>query len=154
MENSISAVILGLLNQRKMTQNELAKEIGTAKSNLSSRLKAGSMKSSMLRSIGEFFKVDIIDMIRRYEAGESLQTILNEPEKKVLEKIDFQLSNEEVKVVLLNQSKSQEELLEQFDQLVGQIKTWIQHDLEKSRRQDELINMLLEERAEYKEKKK
>jgi transcriptional regulator with XRE-family HTH domain len=154
MDNSLRIVVSALLNQRKMTQNELARELDTTTSNLSTRLKVGSMKSGMIKKISEFFDVDILDFIRRYESGESIQEILNTPEKKILESIELELSPEEVKEVLLNAKRDQEELKEEFHQLVAQVKTWIQHDLEKSRRQEELINMLLEERAEYKAKKK
>lgn len=154
MDNSLKTVITAILNQRKMTQNELARELDTTTSNLSSRLKVGSMKSSMIKRISEILKVDLLDMIQRHEQGESLQSILEKPNSKSLEIIELSLTPDEVREALLYTKKEQEELKQDFQQLIGQIKTWIQHDVQKALRQEELINMLLEERADYKAKKK
>lgn len=153
-ENSLTAVLVALLNKKKMTQKELAYALDTTPSNLSARLKAGSMTSKMMRAISKILGEDLVALIVRHEAGESVESILDNKEPKLSESIEFELTTDEVKEVLLNAKKDQDQLKQEFNQLVGQIKTWIQHDLEKSRRQEELINMLLEERAEYKAKKK
>ena len=152
--NSLTAVILALLNKKKMKQADLADLLNTTGSNLSARLKAGSMKSSMLKKIGEILEADIIQLMNRYEQGEPLQSVIDEPYQEYLTQIELKLTPEEVKQVMINQQKSQEEIQEQFNQLVSQIKTWIQHDQEKMRQQQEIINMLMEERAEYKIKGK
>jgi transcriptional regulator with XRE-family HTH domain len=154
MDNSLKTVILAVLNQKKMTQNELARRLDTASSNISARMKAGSMKSKMIKSISEILEVDLLDMIKRHEQGESINSILEKPSGKPLESIDLQLTPEEVREVLLNTKRDQDELKKDFQQLIGQLKTWIQHDVQKAIRQEELINLLMEERAEYKAKKK
>jgi hypothetical protein len=108
----------------------------------------------MLKQTGEYFGANLMDLMNRLEKGESIDSIIENTERKLTESIELELSPEEVKEVLLNAKRDQEELKEEFHQLVAQVKTWIQHDLEKSRRQEDLINMLLEERAEYRAKKK
>jgi len=153
-ENSLTAVVVALLNKKKMTQKELAYALDTTPSNLSARLKAGSMTSKMMRAVSKILGEDLIGLTVRHESGESIDSILENQEPKLSESIELELSPEEVKEVLLNAKRDQEELKEEFHQLVAQVKTWIQHDLEKSRRQEDLINMLLEERAEYRAKKK
>lgn len=152
--NSLTAVILALLNKKKMKQADLADLLNTTGSNLSARLKAGSMKSSMLKKIGEILEADIIQLMNRYEHGESLHSVIEEQPIEILSQIELKLTPEEVKQVMINQQKSQEELQDQFNQLVSQIKTWIQHDQEKMRKQDEIINMLMDERSAYKSKSK
>lgn len=112
------------------------------------------MRSDMIIAVNKALEIDLLSMVDRFQNGESLDSIMKNADSKSLESIEFELTPDEIKEVLLNAKKDQEQLKQEFNQLVGQIKTWIQHDLEKSRRQDELINMLLEERAEYKTKKK
>ena len=137
-----------------MQQMELADILDTTSSNLTQRLKAGSMTAEMHKKIDEHFGVNTFDLVRRYEEGEPIESILQNlnPTNKVA--IDVELSPEEVKEIVANQGKTMKELQAQLDQLMGQIKTWIQHDIEKSMKQEQLINTLLEERAEYKGKKK
>lgn len=150
---AVTAVLLRLLDEHKMRQYELAPILQTSEANVSLRIKTGSMKVKMIQAIDKHFKVDFMSMVNRYQSGESLDSIFNPISNKSVE-VDFQLTPEEVKQVIMNQGKTIQELRQTVEQLVGQISTWIEHDVQKSLKQEEIINTLMEERAEYKSKKK
>lgn len=152
-ETPIEVVIKALLKQERMQQIDLADILETTPANLSQRLKAGRMTAEMHKRIDEHFNINTFELVRRYEEGESLESILQNLNPSAKRAIDVELSPDEVKEIVANQGKTMKELQNQLDQLMGQIKTWIQHDIEKSMKQEQLINTLLEERAEYKSKK-
>lgn len=152
-ENPLRQVVKALLKERSVSQKELADYLDTEDANLSQRLLRGSMTSKMIGKVNEFFAVDVLRMATRVRNGEPIEEVLKNKNGSKVE-IDFTLSPEEAKEIIANQGKSMKELQNQLDQLMGQIKTWIQHDIEKSMKQEQLINTLMEERAEYKSKKK
>jgi transcriptional regulator with XRE-family HTH domain len=152
-ENPLRQVVKALLKERSVSQKELADYLDTEDANLSQRLLRGSMTSKMIGKVNEYFAVDVLSLTTRVRNGEPIEDVLKNKQGSKVE-IDFTLSPEEAKEIIANQGKSMKELQAQLDQLMGQIKTWIQHDVEKSLKQEQLINTLLEERAEYKSGKK
>jgi predicted XRE-type DNA-binding protein len=153
-KEALRTVLLAYMDYKGLSQRRIAEMIGSKPANFNKRVIAGSMRSDMIIEINRVLEIDLLSMVDRYQNGESLDSIMKNADSRPIESIELELSPEEVKEVLLNAKRDQEELKEEFHQLVAQVKTWIQHDLEKSRRQEELINMLLEERAEFKKKLK
>lgn len=152
-QNPLRIVVKALLKDKGMNQKDLADYLETEDANLSQRLLRGSMTTKMLGQLNELFGVDVLNLASQVRSGVPIEKALIKKNSGNVE-IDFHLSPEEVKEVMMNQNKTIAELQQKIDLLVGQIATWIEHDVQKAHRQDEIINTLMEERAEYKSKKK
>lgn len=150
----LGIVVKALLEKRGMRQGVLADKLEMTDSNLSQRLRAGTMSQESIIRINNLFNVNLLHLINRFESGIPIEEVLATKSTDQFVNVELELTPEEVKEVMLNQQKSKEELNAKFNELVGQIKTWIDHDQERMRKQEEIINMLMEERAEYKSKKK
>jgi hypothetical protein len=153
VQTLLGVIISALLQERRLNQASLAAHLNVIDSNLSQRLRIGTMTQEMLKQTGDFFDVNLLDLIVRHEKGETIEDFMAEKNCETVGAGLF-LSDEEVKEVIKNQTKSHEQLMADFHALVGQIRTWLEDDRQKSLRQEELINLLMEERAEYKAKKK
>lgn len=153
-KEAFSAVLLAFMDYKGLSQRKFAEKIDSKPANFNKRVAAGSMRADMILKINETFGIDLLSMVNRVLAGESVDSVVKNAQAKQKENIEFELSAEEVKEVIMNQTKSHEELMAEFHALVGQMRTWLEHDRQKSLRQEELINLLMEERAEYKAKKK
>lgn len=152
-QNPLRIVVKALMKDKGMNQKDLADYLETEDANLSQRLLRGSMTTKMLGQLSELFQTDVLNLISQVRSGVPVEQALKNRNGGKVE-IDFQLSPEEVKEVMINQSKTISELQQKIDLLVGQIATWIEHDVQKAHRQDEIINTLMEERAEYRKLKK
>jgi transcriptional regulator with XRE-family HTH domain len=153
VQTPLGIIIRALLKEKRLNQADLAAALDITDSNLSQRLRIGTMTQDLLKQTGEFFEVNLMDLIDRYEKGEKVEDLLAEKKRDTVG-VGLFLSDEEVKEVIKNQTKSHKQLMAEFHSLVGQMRTWLEHDRQKSLRQEELINLLMEERAEYKAKKK
>jgi plasmid maintenance system antidote protein VapI len=135
-KDAFKTVVLALLDAKRISQRELAIELDTSPSNLNQRILAGSMRPDMILRFNDYLDVDLLNMVSKFEKGESIPLILKEeldPLKHY--KRRESISSHELKELLENQANEIKLLTKQVQTLTAQINILLEKDTApKSRR--------------------
>jgi transcriptional regulator with XRE-family HTH domain len=119
-----------LLESRGKRQVELAEYLFTSRQNLSDRMRKNSFTNQMLDKICDFFDLDVRAVAKQFhQYGYSFENIIDskveEPKSEYSNKISIELSPEEVRQILFNQTKTIDDLQKEIKNLSEQFKELI-----------------------------
>lgn len=123
---TIGETIRMLLSENQISQAELARQLNTTASNLSDRIRANSFTSKMIEDISTVFKVNIRGVFHELKKGESLTQAIDMHKLDSLpgsNKIVLELTPEEIKEILLNQNRTNQELRDEIKKLMEEIRS-------------------------------
>ena len=114
-----------LLSEHQISQAELARQLNTTASNLSDRIRANSFTSKMIDDISSIFKVNIRGVFHELKKGETLTSAIDLHKLDSIpgsNKIVLELTPEEIKEIILNQNRTNQELRDEIKKLMEEIR--------------------------------
>jgi hypothetical protein len=146
---AFSKVVMALLDAKNLSQRQVALELDTSPSNFNQRILAGSMRPGMIMQFNKLLGVDLLRLVYLYEQGESLSSIIEiaaQTDDYAHAGRELQTSSELFDMIAA-QNRTIMELQHQIKDLVNQLNKWIEHDLQKSQQQQEVIAFMKAQKA-------
>ena len=141
---AFSKVVMALLDAKNLSQRQVALELDTSPSNFNQRILAGSMRPGMIMQFNKLLGVDLLRLVYLHEQGESLSSIMDiaaQSEDYEHAGREMQPSSELFEMIAA-QNRTISELQHQIQDLVNQLNKWIEHDMQKSQQQQEVIALM------------
>ena len=141
---AFSKVVMALLDAKNLSQRQVALELDTSPSNFNQRILAGSMRPGMIMQFNKLLGVDLLRLVYLHEQGESLSSIMDiaaQSEDYEHAGREMQPSSELFEMISA-QNRTISELQHQIQDLVNQLNKWIEHDMQKSQQQQEVIALM------------
>lgn len=141
---AFSKVVMALLDAKNLSQRQVALELDTSPSNFNQRILAGSMRPGMIMQFNKLLGVDLLRLVYLHEQGESLSSII----EIASQSDDYEHAgrepqpSSELYEMIVSQSRTITELQLQIKDLVNQLNKWIEHDMQKSQQQQEVIALM------------
>lgn len=142
---AFSKVVMALLDAKNLSQRQVALELDTSPSNFNQRILAGSMRPVMIMQFNKLLGVDLLRLVYMYEQGESLSTIVEhalQGDQGVMMRSEQVGPSSELYEMIVAQNRTITELQRQIQDLVSQLNKWIEHDIQKTEQQSEVIAMM------------
>jgi hypothetical protein len=141
---AFSKVVMALLDAKNLSQRQVALELDTSPSNFNQRILAGSMRPGMIMQFNKLLGVDLLRLVYLHEQGESLSSIM----EIAAQSEDYEHAGREMQPsselfeMISAQNRTISELQHQIQDLVNQLNKWIEHDMQKSQQQQEVIALM------------
>lgn len=141
---AFSKVVMALLDAKNLSQRQVALELDTSPSNFNQRILAGSMRPGMIMQFNKLLGVDLLRLVYLHEQGESLSSIM----EIAAQSEDYEHAGREMQPsselfeMIAAQNRTISELQHQIQDLVNQLNKWIEHDMQKSQQQQEVIALM------------
>jgi hypothetical protein len=138
---AFSKVVMALLDAKNLSQRQVALELDTSPSNFNQRILAGSMRPGMIMQFNKLLGVDLLRLVYLHEQGESLSSII----EIASQSDDYEHAgrepqpSSELYEMIVSQNRTITELQLQIKDLVNQLNKWIEHDMQRSQQQQEVI---------------
>lgn len=141
---AFSKVVMALLDAKNLSQRQVALELDTSPSNFNQRILAGSMRPGMIMQFNKLLGVDLLRLVYLHEQGDSLSSIM----EIAAQSEDYEHAGREMQPsselfeMIAAQNRTISELQHQIQDLVNQLNKWIEHDMQKSQQQQEVIALM------------
>lgn len=138
---AFSKVVMALLDAKNLSQRQVALELDTSPSNFNQRILAGSMRPAMIMQFNKLLGVDLLRLVYLHEQGENLSSII----EIASQSDDYEHAgrepqpSSELYEMIVSQNRTITELQLQIKDLVNQLNKWIEHDMQRSQQQQEVI---------------
>ena len=146
---AFSKVVMALLDAKNLSQRQVALELDTSPSNFNQRILAGSMRPGMIMQFNKLLGVDLLRLVYLHEQGDSLSSIM----EIAAQSEDYEHAGREMQPssqlfeMIAAQNRTISELQHQIQDLVNQLNKWIEHDMQKSQQQQEVIALMKSQKA-------
>jgi hypothetical protein len=146
---AFSKVVMALLDAKNLSQRQVALELDTSPSNFNQRILAGSMRPGMIMQFNKLLGVDLLRLVYLHEQGDSLSSIM----EIAAQSEDYEHAGREMQPsselfeMIAAQNRTISELQHQIQDLVNQLNKWIEHDMQKSQQQQEVIALMKAQKA-------
>jgi hypothetical protein len=146
---AFSKVVMALLDAKNLSQRQVALELDTSPSNFNQRILAGSMRPGMIMQFNKLLGVDLLRLVYLHEQGDSLSSIM----EIAAQSEDYEHAGREIQPsselfeMIAAQNRTISELQHQIQDLVNQLNKWIEHDMQKSQQQQEVIALMQAQKA-------
>lgn len=146
---AFSKVVMALLDAKNLSQRQVALELDTSPSNFNQRILAGSMRPGMIMQFNKLLGVDLLRLVYLHEQGDSLSSIMEiAAQSEDYEHAGREMqSSSELFEMIAAQNRTISELQHQIQDLVNQLNKWIEHDMQKSQQQQEVIALMKAQKA-------
>lgn len=134
-ETTLADVVRVLIKERALNQSEVARRINTSVSNFNDRLRRNSFTPAMIEKLSELLKTDIVVVHRKMKQGVSLNDAMEMAEiqsNSTPGKMVIELSPEEVKELLINQARTNQQQQQEIQKLMDKIEKLLAKDSSES----------------------